>query len=70
LPTTLRAASSTESTEAGFGEPKVNLKDVDDRCKGEEEERKEDEIQMMMMMMGNSGSLPGQFCNVRVRHSL
>jgi len=45
----------------------VNLKDVDDRCKREEVQRKEDEIHMMM---GNSGSLPGQFCNMTVRHSL
>jgi len=42
----------------------VKLKDVDDRCNGEEEDRKEGEIQLMM---GNSGSLPGQFCNMTVR---
>jgi hypothetical protein len=47
--------------------PEVNLKDVDERCNGEEEQRKDDEIQKTMR---NSDSLPGQSCNMTVRHSL
>ena len=45
---TVCASSSNASTEAGFGEPEVNLQYVDDTSNGEEEERKEDEIRMML----------------------